>query len=366
MKILFVANSLVSGGTERRLVELAKGLSKFPDVKLRLVLFSEEIHYSEIKQLDIKIDIIKRIPKKNPIVFYHFYRLCKSWKPDLIHSWGTMSSIWAIPSVVLLRIKLINGNIVNAPDNISFFDSEYFRAKITFPFSKIIVGNSKAGLKAYKVPNDKGICIYNGFDEHRISNLKEPNILKEELQITTKYIVGMVGSFSERKDYETYFNAANLILVKRNDITFLAVGEGPMLEKFTSTIPEKFTNHFRLTGARRDIESLVNIFTIGVLTTNAKLHGEGISNAILEYMALGKPTIATKCGGTPEIVSHMKTGILIPDNSAKTLVEKLTYLLENLEVRESMGNMAKTTIKNHFSLQKMTESYFNLYRGLVQ
>lgn len=365
MRILLLADSLVAGGTERRLVELIKGLGEYPSIDLRLVVFSDKIHYSEIHDLGITIDIIRRKPKRNPIVFYKVFRICRQWKPDLIHSWGTMSSFWAIPSILLLRIKLINGNIVNSTPNLGFFNAVYFRAKLTFPFSKVIVSNSKAGLDAYRVPKRKGRCINNGFDLRRISDLREETALKNDLKINTKNVIGMVGRFVMEKDYNTFFKAAIKILEQRRDVTFIAVGSGPTLEACQAMIPSEYQDLCIFAGYQKDVESIVNIFTIGVLSMDNKLHGEGISNAILEYMAMGKPVVATSGGGTNEIVLDRETGFLLPENSPEALAERLTHLLDNPDEAETLGMNGKKRIEEHFSLNKMTKEYIDLYSALL-
>ena len=366
MKILLLIDSLVSGGRERRLIELIKGLRNYPDVQLKLVVFSDKIHYKEIYELNVPVIILKRIPKKNPMVFYNLYKICRDWKPDLMHSWGTMSAILTIPSSILLNIKLINGNVTDAPANMGFFDKKLVRAKLSFPFSKVIVGNSKAGLSAYKVPKKKGLCIYNGFDFNRVNDLKDEAVIRNQFNILDTKVIGMVGGFFERKDYETYLRAALLVLKHRKDVTFMAIGEGPDLMKCKELIPPDYKSYFKFTGVQKDVESIINIFDIGVLSTNTKVHGEGISNAILEYMALAKPTVATTGGGTNEIVDHMKTGILIPPNSPEIMAEQLVYLLDNPTEAEVIGIAGNAQIQQSFSLEKMTAAYHQLYKKLLK
>jgi len=141
MRILLLIDSLFAGGKERRLLELIKGFAKYPDVEVRLIIFSDRIQYQEVFELGITVTILKRVPKKNPMVLYRLYKICKSWQPDLIHSWSTMSTIIAIPSSLLLGIKIINGNIANAPDNFVFLDERLVTAKFTFPFSAAVASN---------------------------------------------------------------------------------------------------------------------------------------------------------------------------------------------------------------------------------
>lgn len=365
MKILLLIDSLVSGGRERRLIELIKGFSKYPEVQLNLVVFSDKIHYTEVFELGLPVQIMKRVPKRNPRVFYRLYKLCKRWRPDVIHSWGTMSAIIAIPSCQILGIKLVNGNITNATKNMSFFDERIFRARLTYPFSTVVVGNSMAGLKAYKVPKHKGICIYNGFDTNRLLHLKDKTSVRKEFKIRTEKVIGMVGGFFDRKDYDTFIHAALLVLGQREDVTFMAIGDGPNLMRCKQLVPPEWSSYFIFTGARNDVESIVNVFDIGVLATNALKHGEGVSNAILEYMALEKPTVATIGGGTDEVVDHKKTGILVAPGSPDIMAAQLVHLLDHPDKGAKMGLEGRTRLDSLFSLSKMTKTYYALYQRLL-
>lgn len=365
MKVLLLIDSLTSGGKERRLVELVKGLATYPEVQLHLVVFSTDIHYKEVFELGIPITILKRIPKRNPMVFYRLFVLCRQWRPSLIHSWGTMSTVWAIPSSLFLRIKLINANIADAPKNMKLFDQRLFRARLTFPFSKVVVGNSHAGLEAYKVPKRKRVCIYNGFDSNRILNLREKTHIRKQWNINAKNVIGMVAGFYDRKDYATFLRAGLELLGQRTDVAFMAVGSGPNLEKCKAMIPAEFGDHFVFTGVQTEVESIVNIFDIGVLATNEKEHGEGISNSILEYMALAKPTVATIGGGTNEVLDHMGSGILVPPANPGALADKLMYLLDRPEEMETMGAKARSRLNDVFALPKMTKAYYQLYNKVL-
>ena len=57
-------------------------------------------------------------------------------------------------------------------------------------------------------------------------------------------------------------------------------------------------------GKQKRVLNIVNIFDIGILATQQEIHGEGISNAVMEYMALQKPIIVTDCGGNRELVEE--------------------------------------------------------------
>jgi glycosyltransferase involved in cell wall biosynthesis len=340
-----------------------KALKLEPGVEFELATMSFDIRYKEVFDLGIKIHYLIRERRKDLNVFRRFYELCDNYKPDIIHSWDSMTAVYITPVCKLLRIRSVNGMVMDSPlrKNI-IFQPWWLRARLTFPFSDIIIGNSKAGLKAYNAPKKKSKVIYNGFNFERTEGLIPKETILKQLDIKTKYIVGMVATFSEFKDYATYFNAAQILLNKRNDITFLAIGEKTDSDISKRNIDEKYMDHFKLLGSKSGVESYVNVMDIGVLSTFT----EGISNSILEYMALGKPVLATSGGGTNEILEDRETGFLVSQSNPMELAAKIETLLNDYQLGVRMGNKGKERVKNVFSLDRMANEYLSVYRNLLK
>lgn len=357
MNILFFIESLRAGGKERRLVELLKGLSKYEDISMELVLIKRDIHYMDIVNFNIKIHYIERkYLKKDPSLFFKFYRITRNFKPDFIHVWGNMVAVYAIPAKVILKIPMVNNQITNAPSRVN---NGILSHQITFPFSDNLVANSKAGLKSFNASEGKSSVIYNGFDFSRLVDLRNPSHVREKFNISTRHVAGMVASFSVSKDYWTYIKAAQHVLNKNSDITFLCVGAGDDSTYRKSVKPE-FINKIRFLGRQQNIESIMNICDIGVLAT----YTEGIANSIMEFMALGKPVIATDCGGNRELIKDGETGVLVKPKSHEELASKIEYLLDNNKLALSMGENGKERIKQEFSMEKMVDSFVGLYGTL--
>ncbi len=354
-------DSLVKGGRERRLIELLKGFAKYPDIELALVLFSKRVEYPEVLNMGLPIYYLERQPKKDPRVFWRFFKICQKERPDIIHSWGTMPSIYAIPAAKWFGIKFINASIADAPDNLSWRDSRFLRSKFIFPFCDAVVGNSQAGLQVYQAPKHKSFCFYNGFDFSRISALEDKEQVRQRYQIPEGLVTGMVGAFFDRKDYDTFIQAAIQYLQEREDMTFLAVGDGPNLARYQAMVPERFRSRILFTGMVHRVESLVNIFDIGVLST----YTEGISNAIMEYMVLEKPVIATDGGGTKELVLDGETGYLIPTSAPDQLYDRLKKLANSEELRTKFGVNGRLRIHTIFTLDRMEKDYYQLYQQLL-
>lgn len=361
MKVVFIIEDLTYGGKERRLVELLKGLAKEANFEAELIMLADGIDYEEVRNLRFPIHVIESKAKKDITMFSRLYRFLQKSKPAIIHSWGTMPSIYAIPASKMLGIKLINGNITNAPAKLTWFSKGYLWDRLSFPFADVIVGNSLAGLKVYRAPKSKTRCIHNGIDFNRIRALSDRQLVRDKFKVVTEFVIGMVARFTKVKDYGTYIEAALQIVRKRSDVSFMAVGDGPELEKFKAIVPAEYKDRILFTGHQNNVESIVNIFDISVLAT----YTEGISNAIIEYMLLHKPVVATDGGGTAELLQDGETGFLMPPKNPDVLATKLEYLLNHPEKAEEMGIKGRKRIEEHFSLDLMTKRYLNLYKELL-
>ena len=113
-------------------------------------------------------------------------------------------------------------------------------------------------------------------------------------------------------------------------------------------------------GKQRDINGIINNFDIGVHASYKK-KGEGISNAIIEYMANAKPVIATAIGGTKELVKDGKGGFLISNNNPIAFADAIEKLLINKVLRKKMGNYNYNYIINNLLIENMVDKYEELF-----
>lgn len=362
MRILHLTESLGPGGKERQLVELLRGLFPHRDVESFVAVTDrDEVRY-EIKPEHARVIQLVRRGKRDLRLFKRLYELVSGLKIDVVHSWSPMCSVYAAPVAKLCGAVFVNGFVRDAPPHIARRDKVYLMGKLTVPFSDVVVANSRAGLAAYQISGHKGKCIYNGFNRERVADLKNDAELRGVLGITTPYIVGMVANFTPRKDYEIFIEMACRICRLRDDVTFLAVGTGETLERVRDSVPPEYSHCIKFLGQRSDVESIANLFNVGVLVSNS---GEGLSNAITEYMALGKPVVATSDGGNPELVLEGKTGFLVPRHNAEVLTDRVLKLLNNRRLAEEFGGVGRLRIETSFSLDTMTNAYLCLYRRLT-
>jgi len=362
MKILFFVQSLTVGGMERRLLELIKYLKQNDEYILTLVIAEDIIHYKYAKELGIPIELIKRKKiKYDPTLFIRFFRFCMKFKPDIIHAWGSFATFNAIPAK-LLCMKPLLSNLVNyANGGFRKNSPDKFFNRIDILFSDIILSNSEAGIKNLKLNSKKVFVIRNGVNTERFAGKFDKANEKLKLGIRTPFIVIMVARFGKTKDYNLFLDVAREIGENRKDVTFLGVGDGPQLPGIRSRVIKEQLDNVLLVGSRDEVESLIFASDIGLLCT----FSEGISNTIIEYMAMGKPVIATdNYGGSRELIVDGETGFCT-DRDADIVIKYINLLLDDNKLRIEMGKKGRERILAEFTIEKMGRDFESLYKKLL-
>lgn len=368
IKILFFISCLGSGGRGRRFLELLEYLKKKGGYELFVILNHDIIHYKYFYKLNIPFTVLdKGLFSKSPTVIYRFFKYCKSFNPDIIHTWGRKQTLFSLMASLILRIPLINSQIASAPPNINNWSITNIIDRLNFSCSRIVLSNSKAGLDAYGVKGSKYRVIYNGINLKRFDNLPQVKDVKEHYKIKTPYSVIMAANIKPQKGSDLFVRMAKNILKNRRDTTFLLVGS-IFNQTYYKKIKDIASNDQNIifTGYVENVEELVNACEIGVLLSNKSLHGEGIPNTVLEYMALRKPVIATDAGGTKELIVNNKNGFLITDQNINKVAKIIHNLLDDSNLRKDIGDEGRKTIESSFTIKKMGENFEDLYNEVIK
>jgi len=362
LKILFYIETLRAGGKERRILELIRYLKDNTDFEIILVLMADDIHYTYVNDFNIKIYKLRKKYYRDPIFLsLKILRICKFEKPDIINVWGIFPGLNTLLTKLLLDIPIVNNCITNAYPNLKFYQPIYFLNKLFFFFSTIIVANSYAGLNSYNVSKNCHV-IHGGFN-FRKSVLKDPIKIKQEYNITKELNIVMVGRFEAHKDHIKLLDIYRILKNINSEIGLILVGDGINKNNIKTKIENDNLKNIILTGNINNVLDVVNVCDIGVLLSP---YGEGISNAIMEYMFLKIPVVANNLGGNSELVDHNKTGYLIGNETNEEIALLLNGLLNNLEKRKIMGDLGHQRILEHFSIEKMGQEFIKTFEEVLK
>lgn len=201
--------------------------------------------------------------------------------------------------------------------------------------------------------------IYNGFDWTIYSNEIDIAKAKRELGLSPDdHTVGIVARLHPDKGHKFFLQAACQIVRLIPHTRFLLVGGGPLepeLRKAVSRLNIK--DNVRFTGFIEEIPKVMALLDVLVLPSTRETFGR----VLVEAAAMGKPVVATKVGGIPEIVDDGETGFLIRPGDPDALAEKVLTLLRDQVLRNKMGDTGRRRVMRRFSLDGMTNEIEEVY-----
>jgi len=352
----------VQAGTEKQLAFLLTALPqsgfKVDLISLQTSPFLSQEAFRAFPQIRIaSLGANSDIARSIPAMFKLFCMLRKS-QSDILHCFfPTSNSIGA----VIGRWAGIRHIITSRRDMaFNLTRTDVLKLKAANPLVEAVIANSSAVKKKAMalegIDNDRIHVIPNGIDYAAYENAadKPPSCVP---------VVGIVANLNrDVKRVDVFIRAAALVCKRHPETVFKVVGDGhlrPHLEGLAHSLG--LNSQIRFEGRRSDVARLLREMDIGVICSDS----EGLSNAIMEYMAAGLPVVATDCGGNAELVTAWENGLLVPTGNADALSRALSYLLENPERARNMGQMGRHFIESRFSIPRMLQETISLYQGIV-
>lgn len=192
-----------------------------------------------------------------------------------------------------------------------------------------------------------------------------------ERRQTVNFLI--VGRFKEKKGYFVLLDAFKKLVDSGRPAKLVIVGFGELKEKLLKRIEElNLTSHveFNDTTLIKDYFSFVvaryyeaDVFVLPSIVAMDN-DQEGTPLTIIEAAATGLPVISTDVAGVPDVVRNSVTGYVIPQKNVGALFEKMAYLADHFEVRQSLGRAGREFIEREFSLSSLPERLDKVYNKL--
>jgi glycosyltransferase involved in cell wall biosynthesis len=174
--------------------------------------------------------------------------------------------------------------------------------------------------------------------------------------------IGVVANLRPVKGLDVFVRAAAEVSRSCPDVTFEIAGEGeqrPALEQLARELG--LGPRLRLLGVVEDVPAFLGRVSVAVLCSRS----EGMSNAVLEYMAAGRALVATQVGANSELVQDGVSGLLVPPGDASALAAAMRRLVEDPELRVRLGSAARNRAERQYSRPVMVRRFEEFYRALV-
>jgi len=370
-KVFYLLDSLNVGGTETQAVELAL---RIPEAGYEVTLGCLRARGPLLERLQGSQVAVREFHPEggidSPAGFYQLLRL--SWflrrkKFDIVHTHDLWSNLIGVPAARLAGVRAI----VSSRRDLANFD--WYQSKRRGWLRRIqnlggaVLANATPIRDALIAEDgfkpEKLRVIHNGVDIDRFQTSGDerdqlfPGVGKGKLIV-------LVGNMhTDIKGHPWLIASAPAVVHEFPTARFVLAGDGEQRPRFEEQAAKLgLEQNFLFLGRRTDIPKILACCDVAVLPSRA----EGLPNAILEYMAAGLPTIASRVGGNAELIEDGVTGLLVPSEDSAALSDALLALLRDPGLARRMAqNGHEFTIRN-FSFERLVREVDELYSELLR
>jgi L-malate glycosyltransferase len=217
-------------------------------------------------------------------------------------------------------------------------------------------------LLAKGVAPDRAVTVHEGIDLDHVA-AAPPVDLREELWLPSNApVILSVGALVPHKGHRHLVQGAAQVVRDVPDARFVILGQGDLHDELTRQIRSLgLERHVLLGGFRPDVLSLLKTCTLFVMPSLT----EGLGTSLLDAMACGRPIVATRVGGIPEVIVEGETGLLVPPRDPDLLAEAIVRLLQDPGLSERLAAAGLDRVRQHFTVERMVDQTVETYQALI-
>lgn len=374
VKIIHLISGGDTGGAKTHVLTLLDNLRKL-NTDVELLCIMEGIFTEEARQLGIPVTVIPQVKRWDLNANKKILEYINSSSCDLVHCHGARANYIALFIMKKVKVPMITtlhsdykldfkGNprkqLIYTPINafaLRRFDNVL---TVTEAFKKML---TERGFKAERLH-----VIYNGVDFEKELKAATPEEFMSSVGLKyerDKKYVGIAARMYAVKGVEVFMEAAKILAPDYPDTIFLMLGDGEMMTRCREFVEgNSLGGQIKLVGQIKG-EELMNAYYSFVDINTLTSYSESFPYALLEGARYARATVATAVGGIPEMIRDGKTGYLVPSGDARALADKISYLLDNDEIRKNMGRAFYEDAQKRFSVKSMAQTHLSIYNKIL-
>ncbi len=359
-------------GAEAQACTMLTALHRRGEVAVSAIVLNQGKLVERLRAAGIRVEVIDESRLRFRQIVAAARRIVHDHPVDILHSHRYKENILAAMIKRRTRVRALVQTVHGVQERMSGLKSLKVRAYgqlnrfVSRRYFDLILPVSEEIRRQLETvyPAGKLQMLHNAIDVAGVRTQKAAATVRRELGIADDAIVfGSVGRLVAIKGFEVFMRVAQAVAARHPGVRFVLVGDGPerrSLEELRQSLGLNTT--VVMTGFRDDILDLVNCFDVFLMTS----WHEGIPVALLEAMALGKPTVATAVGGVGEVIEDGDSGLLAPAGEAARLAEACARLAGDRALRAQVGSAARTRVATAFSTTRQCQQLEEIYRRLAR
>jgi L-malate glycosyltransferase len=357
VRVNYFIDGLSRAGTETQLLALIHSLDR-KVVEPSLTLLdghsdeSRSLEPTDCPVLRLGVTSLKR-PSELARASAKLLLFWRKQAVDMVQTYFLDSTYFGVPLARLAGVK----RIIRVRNNVGHWLTPKHRGlgRVIGRIADVTLTNSEPGLQslrhAERGNRNKLVVLENGVDLDRFASVPAP---ARRGGIVT---VGAVGNLRPVKGMDVLVRAA----ARLPGVRFLVAGEGDQRSELQSMIDSLgITPRFTLFGQVNDMPAFLADIDMAVLPSRA----EGMSNALLEFMAAGRPVVATRVGANAQVLEDGQHGLLVPSGHDEALANAIDQLVRDERLANRLADSARRHVEEHYGRVAMRLRFEQFYRRL--
>lgn len=308
-------------------------------------------------------DLGMRVPG-DPRVLRRLVTLLRRERIDLVHAHLPVAGIWGRVGARLAGVRHVVYTEHNVPARYAL--PTRVLNQHTYRLTDVVIAVSeevRRAIAGYANGRPAIVTVTNAVDADALAAVPvERDAVRREFGFPADaLLVTTVGNLTVKKGHTYLLAAAQQVLAREPGARFLLVGQGPLETTLRAEgVRLGLGERCVFAGFRADAVRLVAASDLFVLSS---LH-EGLPVALLEAMALGKPTVVTRVGGVPEATDETSS-TLVPPGDPQALAEAIAGVLRSPARRAEMGANARAKAQARYGVPHMVRQIEDVYADLL-
>ncbi|GHT07339.1 glycosyl transferase family 1 [Bacteroidia bacterium] len=368
IKILHITQS--SFGVRKYLFMLFSNMNRLDFQQILICSQEHDIDiYSGIIDEAKQMEMNREISLNDISAVRKIRRLIKSYNPDIIYCHSSKGG--ALGRLASLGIK--NTKIIYNPHGWAFnMDCsklkrklyvfiERFLSKFTERIIVISEAEKKSSLHRKICKEEKLTVIYNGIDINKIQQTSAIDRISLGIP-QDAFVIGTVGRISKQKSPDIFIKAAQLIKKQIPEAYFIIVGDGELRIEIEKLATEyQIFDSLTITGWIEDVNPYIRLFDVALLLSR----WEGFGLVLAEYMAIGKPIVATEIDAIPELITNNENGLLVPVEDPVEVCNAVLKIKSNFQLKDHFIQEGLRIVKEKFDIKRVAIEHEKLFQQLI-
>jgi glycosyltransferase involved in cell wall biosynthesis len=283
---------------------------------------------------------------------------------DVVHTHDLYSNLIAVPAAALARTRRILSSRRDLASWWWYTARNRRMLRWIQGLSHLVLANSQA-VKDFLVEKDgfkpaRIAVIRNAVDVDRFQLPSARDRYFAHWSSDSVIFLMVANMHTHTKGHQHLIHAAASVCRSHPMVRFALVGDGALRGEFESMVTSQgLAAYFQFMGARTDVPQLLASCDATLLASLA----EGLPNSVLEYLSAGKPCIASRVGGIPELITDHETGLLVPPSDPAALAFAIASIMDDRELAMHMGKAGQTRMRQEFSYERLLAELDKAYVG---